>query len=160
MTTQYISTSNPKIWGDVTWKFLHISAEHYPLIADLTRQTACRQFLNSLGIMLPCKECRDHYNDFLAKHTETLNNAPKGREQLVHFFLLLHNDVNQRLGKKILPETLETRLAYQHHKVEPPCGSKWPWLFYGILLALLCILLMKFLCNRCAKHAGRASVFR
>lgn len=90
---------NPSIWGRSTWKLLHCISMTYPkdpLESDVRKYNT---FLNHLKHVLPCKICRKCYSCWIKKNPPRL----ESRRLFVNWVIDLHNYVNERLGKPILP---------------------------------------------------------
>ena len=88
----------PIIWGPFIWNFLHISALYYPEKPNKKIQQECKNFINSLSVMLPCPKCKIHYNNFINKQN-VVDNACLNKLNLMSFFVELHNEINHRNGK-------------------------------------------------------------
>lgn len=98
-------------WGPCAWKYMHVSSWCYPETPTDAEKQNMFVFLFSLARTLPCKRCRAHWLSYLnAKlqniHTEHLQT----REQLTHFLVNAHNDVNARLGKPTMTYASARRL--------------------------------------------------
>lgn len=74
---------------------------------DAEQQLWYKQFFHSLGNVIPCKRCSEHYRENLEKSplsASSLNSA----ESLFQWSVKLHNNVNQMLGKPVV-EPMEAR---------------------------------------------------
>ena len=80
------------------WRFLHASSFAFPEDPDATRQKQMFEFLISVGRVLPCKTCRDHYNDYIRENLTDRVVMSKGT--LIEWIVELHNSVNRRTGKR------------------------------------------------------------
>ena len=82
-------------WGPVGWKFLHYVTFAYPMTPSVEQQNAADHFFGSLGKLLPCDTCQEHYQEEVSSH------PPDTRSQatLSAWLVDLHNRVNARLGK-------------------------------------------------------------
>jgi len=56
-------------------------------------------------MMLPCIECKEHANRYIAEHDASLHTICKTRESLFKFYVDFHNSVNRRKNKSVM--TLE-----------------------------------------------------
>lgn len=84
------------VWGKPMWSTIHLVALGYPEYepsADIV--VKYHQFFISLGYVIPCDECRTHYNSMLADMPPVLEN----RDTLFKWTIDIHNMVNERLGK-------------------------------------------------------------
>jgi hypothetical protein len=90
-------------WGPAAWKFLHTATFAYggdDGNASKEEQDAARKLFESLQLMLPCKDCCNHYCNAI-KERPLSHKVLKNRENLSRWLVDLHNDVNVRLGKPI-----------------------------------------------------------
>ncbi len=93
-------------WGPYAWTILHALAEKttrivYPLYENDERR-AWIELLKATGPMLPCEECRGHYQTWLEAHPVTsIKTMPYSqlREWIRTWLWTLHEDVNRRLEK-------------------------------------------------------------
>jgi hypothetical protein len=88
---------NPSIWGPSLWRVLHsfafsLNYEQDQSVYSKKRQELL-QFIESLQLLLPCEECRLHFQEYIQLHN------PKKAENLAYWTFDLHNSVNQRIGK-------------------------------------------------------------
>lgn len=90
-----------KCWGPGLWKFLHIVSFNFPLNPTQEQKMIYYQFVQDLGKILPCKICRDNYSTNL-KNVDFDIKQFENREIFVQFIFNLHNEVNKKLGKKII----------------------------------------------------------
>lgn len=84
------------VWGPPIWNAIHILAflgTPGPLTA--VEQQGFVQWFQSLGTVLPCGKCRQHYADYVRKTPPNVQT----RESLSRWTVDLHNWVNARLGK-------------------------------------------------------------
>lgn len=89
--------SNPDTWGPYLWKYIHLSTANFPDHPSRKQEKDFKIWLSSLGSMLPCKYCSQHYRHALS-HYGPLSNV-RGKEQLFKYMVDIHNDVNIRNGK-------------------------------------------------------------
>ncbi|OCF37222.1 mitochondrial FAD-linked sulfhydryl oxidase ERV1 [Kwoniella heveanensis CBS 569] len=82
--------------GRSTWTFLHTTAAYYPLSAPPPVQNNMLNLLSSLSLLYPCNWCA---NDF---QKDIKVNPPdvSGREGLMKWLCMRHNEVNRKLGKQ------------------------------------------------------------
>lgn len=85
-------------WGPALWRFLHASSFAFPDVPSAIRRRQMHEFLSNVGSVLPCKTCRDHYNEYVAEHLNWEVTASRG--VLAEWVVELHNSVNQRVGKR------------------------------------------------------------
>lgn len=94
----YMSAGSIDSWGPALWRFLHASSFAYPDEPDALRRAQMLEFLKSVGSVLPCKTCRNHYNEYINEHLT--EEVVLSKAVLVAWLVDLHNSVNRRTGKK------------------------------------------------------------
>ena len=92
----------PEIWGPIFWAMMHILSMAYPDDPTYSEKRSAKELFNALVHLLPCPVCRSHYKETLQKiPVETwLDN----RTSLVEWVWMVHNDVNERLGKPVISQ--------------------------------------------------------
>jgi len=91
-----------RLWGPSGWLFLHCITFGYPFKIDpknpehIAKQNDYYRFFYYLGKVLPCKYCRNSYDDFFASNS--LVNHLGSREELAKWLYNIHNLVNDKLG--------------------------------------------------------------
>lgn len=93
----------PETWGPFFWHTIHIVALGYPENPTYAHKKAAKEFYESLTVLIPCPECREHYKMHLEKNPLTPH--LDRRKDLLRWTILLHNEVNKMLKKKIFTET-------------------------------------------------------
>lgn len=91
--------SDPAQWGPHLWYYLHFSAANYPDQPTVDQQKKMKDWLCSLAVTIPCKNCSHHFNKYIEEHKHNLNQICSCREHLFRFLVDIHNKVNQRKGK-------------------------------------------------------------
>lgn len=104
---------NPKYpqneeWGPITWSILHTVAEKSGIQTDkLFQADEARTwplFVKSIGPMIPCPYCRDHFAEYIAANPFVLPTAHSAWNLYIRtWFYNFHEAVNQRLGKPSFP---------------------------------------------------------
>ena len=87
----------PTSWGPYYWNTLHFIAAAYDNNPNQSVRSAMKNFIQSLPILLPCKECQDNALNFIK--TKNLDVVVSTRKELFEFFFNFHNRVNERLNK-------------------------------------------------------------
>ncbi len=90
---------NPTVWGPHFWNVLNILALTYPEKPDVQDQNNMTAFITSLSNVLPCDKCKVHFKKNLEKFP--LSQALTSRNNLIKWVIDVHNEVNQRNGKRI-----------------------------------------------------------
>lgn len=93
-----VSYKNPKIWGPSTWIFLHSMSFSYPEKPTKKEKKNYKNFLTSLQYVLPCSLCREHYAEYIKKHS--LDEALESQKKMINYFIKLHNHINQKYKNK------------------------------------------------------------
>jgi hypothetical protein len=100
---------NTKVWGPAGWLFLHCIAQNYPWEPDNSKKEAYYKFFKILGEILPCRYCRESYQQFINEPCTKLDDSVlKNRKTMVTWLYNVHNKVNEKLAK-------------QNEKIEVPC---------------------------------------
>ena len=87
-------------WGRPGWKFLHSVTFAYPEKPSLRTKIQYMKFFKSLQYVLPCPMCRREYSRAARK----LNLGHlKNTETLSRWLVCVHNQVNVKLGKAVVP---------------------------------------------------------
>lgn len=91
-----------RLWGPSGWLFLHCITFGYPYKIDptnqehLAKQDDYYRFFYYLGKVLPCKYCRNSYDEFFATNSPIRHMG--SREELSKWLYDVHNLVNDKLG--------------------------------------------------------------
>jgi hypothetical protein len=91
-----------KVWGPAGWLFLHCVTFGYPYSINSenpdhqTKKQDYKTFFTSLGKVMPCRYCRDSYEEFIKE--SPIDNSLNTRKDLVRWLYDIHNKVNQKLG--------------------------------------------------------------
>lgn len=88
-------------WGPILWSILHSLAEKYNKVVSILYKKEEELYWTNLikltETILPCKDCRNHYKDYLSKKKINL----KEPDFVRLFFYNLHNDINLRNNKPL-----------------------------------------------------------
>lgn len=107
---------NPKLWGREMWHTLYAIAIGYPEKPDSLQIMAAKKFVTSLCYLIPCEECREHYNSYLKQ--DPIYPYLRDSSTLVIYINNLHNYINTLLNK---PEiTLDEISASFDVEIEMP----------------------------------------
>ena len=108
-----------KVWGPPGWFFLHAVTFGYPdeiNPENVDRVRHYANFFNSLGHVLPCKYCRNSYNEYISELP--VENFLQSRKDLTSWLYLIHNKVNDKLG---IPECVtfeEVENKYEQYRAK------------------------------------------
>ena len=88
-----------KIWGEPGWTFCHSVTFGYPVEPSEKKKKDYKDFFVSLGNVLPCRWCRESYQEFITTKgkTELNDNVLRNRDTLTEWFYDIHNAVNDKL---------------------------------------------------------------
>lgn len=105
---------DPSKWGRSTWDTLHWIAAGYPDTPTVEQQLSATRVFGSLGLILPCPTCSQHYNELISEMpvTDYVQSGHKLREWVV----MMHNKVNYLTGK---PEVWTVEQANQKYREMP-----------------------------------------
>ena len=97
-------------WGPLLWLVLHTLAEKAGkpgnLITKGDEQRAWPLFMKTLGPIIPCPYCRDHFQEYIKTTPfELPMDYLMWKFYIPMYFYKLHEDVNKRLGKPSFPAT-------------------------------------------------------
>ena len=87
----------PKIWGPVLWKYLHLLSINYPDYPDKKTINNHYQLLILIGKTLPCSKCANHYQYYMKP--VKIKKGLKNKKNFIELILDLHNNVNEKLNK-------------------------------------------------------------
>jgi hypothetical protein len=92
----------PTVWGPFFWHTIHIVAIAYPKNPTYLDKKYAKDFYESIGNLLPCPVCREHY----AVHTKSNPLTPflDSQSDLFKWTVMLHNEVNKSLKKPTMTE--------------------------------------------------------
>jgi hypothetical protein len=122
---------NPDIWGPPLWHQMHMKTIHYNPKKD-NKEEIIKYFENIKNV-LPCEKCKRHYENYLI--SRPIKFYLNTRDDLIHWLIDLHNEVNYRTGKKILSYK-EARAIYE----SPPPTNTIIILLILILITTLVLL--------------------
>lgn len=90
---------NSNIWGSGAWVFLHSITLTYPNNPTERDKQTYKSFFETLGYLLPCNQCANHYNDYI-KSNPIDQSVLENKESITRWLYNLHNNVNHILNKK------------------------------------------------------------
>jgi FAD-linked sulfhydryl oxidase len=93
---------DPKSWGNGAWIFLHCISYTYPEIPSKKEEKYYCSFFNNLGYVIPCPNCRKHYQEYLKQFP--CSKFLKNKSSLSKWLFELHNYVNFKLNKPLIDD--------------------------------------------------------
>lgn len=96
-----VNNIDPKLWGRYFWGTAHYITISYPSNPTQKEKQNVKLFFDLLTDLLPCENCRTHYKNNLTRYPLT-DQILNSKSNLIKWLVNLHNEVNQRTGKKII----------------------------------------------------------
>ena len=93
-----------RLWGNQAWDFLHAVTFNYPDSPTAEQMRDHREFFELVARVLPCETCRRHFREELHEKRPVVDWLAS-RDQLSRWLCDVHNDVNRRTNKPIIPYT-------------------------------------------------------
>lgn len=89
-----------KIWGPHFWETIHCVSFGYPLNPSIEDKKNYTDFIISVKNVLPCRYCRDSYNDYilLEEETKLTDKDLINRDSFTRWVYKLHCRVNKKIG--------------------------------------------------------------
>jgi len=88
-----------EIWGPHLWYSIHFIALGYPNEASNIDKQNYKNFYINIPNIIPCEECSKHFIDSLNNYQ--IDNYLDNKNKLFEWTVIIHNEVNKLLGKKI-----------------------------------------------------------
>lgn len=86
---------SPEVWGPAFWHVLHVTSINFPAEPTEEQKADYAAFVQSLGDVLPCCDCRKNVRDLLAERPPEV----ESRDAFARYIYWLHSEINARLGK-------------------------------------------------------------
>ncbi|KAI0033904.1 ERV/ALR sulfhydryl oxidase domain-containing protein, partial [Vararia minispora EC-137] len=86
-----------EVLGRATWTFLHTTAAYYPDKPSPAQRANMLNLLHSLPTLYPCSHCANHLGECMKSNPPDVTS----RTGLSWWLCQRHNEVNERLGKKV-----------------------------------------------------------
>lgn len=134
---------DPKLWGKHFWATAHYITMSYPNNPTIEEKQNVKKFFDLLTVLLPCSNCRSHYINNLQRNPLT-DNILNSKYKLIEWLVNLHNEVNERTGKKIM--SVEQAIDFYTKSQEDTFDYKS---FFTILLLILLICILIYYARYC-----------
>lgn len=108
----------PESWGPHAWKFIHIVALAYPVKPTLEDKQNYKRFYTTIGDIIPCAHCREHYKENLVKNSIT-DDILMNRKKLLNWTIDIHNEVNKLSGKNTYDYDTAVELITRNYECSP-----------------------------------------
>lgn len=103
------------VWGPSIWHFLHTMSFNYPVNPTINHKKQYKDFIMSLGKILPCRHCRDNFPNNL-KSVPLTDKALKNRHNFSKWLYNFHEKVNEMLKKKSGLTFKQVRNRYENFR--------------------------------------------
>lgn len=94
------SAMNPLVWGPSFWFVMHTVSLNYPDNPTYAERRTHYDFYHIIRNILPCEMCREHYRELLEEYP--IQPFLDSKTSLVSWVVMIHNQVNQRLGSPMI----------------------------------------------------------
>jgi cytidine deaminase len=84
-------------WGNRQWYWYHLISYSAPEKIELPIERIYIELLYYMTKLLPCHKCYDHFKEHVKKYPIKFNS----RDNMIKWFIEMHNEVNISLNKKI-----------------------------------------------------------
>jgi hypothetical protein len=95
-------------WGPILWRILHGLAAKYGRLMYVSfikeENLTWQKLIEQTQYILPCKDCRLHYKNYLTKNNPSILKTLTHEQQALwvqHFFFNLHNEINIKNNKPL-----------------------------------------------------------
>jgi hypothetical protein len=98
MNNNITNNIKPYFWGPKLWYSIYSFVSVYPDNPTPEIINSAKQFFISIKHLLPCKSCRNHYNEYTQEGSTNINNNLNfmSRNNLIEFVFNLRNKVNNK----------------------------------------------------------------
>ena len=132
-------SKDPRQWGSHFWYVMHTVCLFYPDHPTADDMSNMRNFFLSLQGLLPCPSCAYHYARMLKRHP--IEGALQSKMEMIRWVHMLHNEVNRRTGKAVLPfseymDAIDTRRPPPLIRLEP--------VLLGVFLAVMVAAVIRY----------------
>lgn len=95
----YQNLNAPEVWGESFWFVVHLGSMSAPEEIPPEKHEKYWGFIDGIPEMLACKKCAVHAREWVEQHRPQKDTICATRENLVKFYVDMHNAVNQRNGQ-------------------------------------------------------------
>jgi len=132
-------------WGPHLWHSIHFIALGFPNNASSIDKRNYKNFYINLVNIIPCEECSKHFANNL--NNFKIDNYLESKNKLFEWTVIMHNEVNKILGKKIW-SVEEALKHYQNFNIKleetKKCFNKAYLIIILLLIVIIFILIKKY----------------
>lgn len=134
---------DPTVWGSCLWKTLHIVSLGYSDTPTPEQMINYKTFYENFWKVIPCYACSQNYQRHLIE-LPLEDGYLSNRKKLFEWTVILHNVVNEELGKKKLTLKEATQYYADMTKKTPKMAEfGYQWILIFIIMVLLGYILFK-----------------
>lgn len=130
---------NSNVWGNGAWIFLHSITLTYPNNPTENDKKTYKSFFDTLGYLLPCNQCSNHYNDYINSNPLD-DKVLKNKETLTRWLYNLHNNVNHILNKRKIDFNEFIENYYDMYSNNQNIDINNNTIFYGLIILILMVI--------------------
>ena len=130
-------------WGSNLWKAMHVMTFLYSDNPTSKEKKAAQSFFEALPYMLPCSICKQDFKQYV-KYIPL-----KNKRVLSTWLWNVHNNINKKLGKKMIsyeecqrmfsPFPIMKPANSENVNVMPAKTTRWIWVILTMLVFLIAI---------------------
>lgn len=98
----YQNLHSPEVWGESFWFVVHLGSMSAPDVIPPEKRDKYWGFIDGIPEMLACQKCSVHAREWVEKHRGDKDKIVSSRENLIRFYVDMHNAVNQRNGQPVM----------------------------------------------------------
>jgi hypothetical protein len=130
---------DPRVWGPGAWRFIHCVTLTYPDNPSFEDKQRYKQFLFSLGDVLPCSTCAVNFREYMDMHYSQA--VLESRTNFFQFMVDCHNAVNKTNGAR---EWTYVEALRANTGLTRCFDTKYVIYFFAGLLAIGALLCVKY----------------
>jgi hypothetical protein len=98
----YQNLHSPEVWGESFWFVVHLGSMSAPDVIPPEKRDKYWGFIDGIPEMLACQKCAVHAREWVEKHRKDKDKIVSSRENLIRFYVDMHNAVNERNGQPVM----------------------------------------------------------
>lgn len=96
------NVKSPEVWGESFWFVVHLGSISAPEFIPVDKRYKYWGFIDGIPEMLACGKCSKHAREWVEQHRQYQDQICSSRDNLVKFYVDMHNNVNIRNGKPVI----------------------------------------------------------